>query len=417
MGGDRLISKEMFAHHVKDSLESYHNPARLQTNPLIELLALRSVPGETRAMSLRQLIRETVESLRPSPSIPASRPEWIHYRLLWLHYVQSQARYAVAQELGLSHTSFYRDRQKALEACASILWEKYEQRNAISVPEEKTPASSSAMERAVEAAVKLARRSRRSSIVLGDVVDTVLPMMVSLAKQQGVNLITDIHPSLPVTYGDETVLRQILINVLTEGIRLAATDALKLVVTKSDRGTVWQLGALDETKAPERNLRQVTGLEVSRALVSGYGGRFWLAGDGRGTHSVCFTLLAAKPKTVLIVDDDQDTIDLYERYMRGQGCVVQAAYSGEQVHALLTENRPNLILLDVLMPKEDGWAILQSLKTMPETAAIPVVICSVLAQPELALSLGAMAVLRKPIGRPELLEVVQAALDRPDSSG
>ena len=75
------------------------------------------------------------------------------------------------------------------------------------------------------------------------------------------------------------------------------------------------------------------------------------------------------------------------------------------------------MLLDVLMPQEDGWDILQSLKTLPETASIPVVICSVLSQPHLALALGAAEVLRKPISEETLLATVKKVLALEDTVG
>ena len=66
------------------------------------------------------------------------------------------------------------------------------------------------------------------------------------------------------------------------------------------------------------------------------------------------------------------------------------------------------------MPRLDGWMILQRLKTLPETAHIPVVICSVLSQEHLALSLGAVQVLRKPVSSETLINTVEELLDLPD---
>ena len=67
------------------------------------------------------------------------------------------------------------------------------------------------------------------------------------------------------------------------------------------------------------------------------------------------------------------------------------------------ELRPAAIALDVMMAGQDGWETLQQLKNHPQTQAIPVLICSVLREPELARFLGAAALLPKPVTRPELL--------------
>jgi CheY-like chemotaxis protein len=71
-----------------------------------------------------------------------------------------------------------------------------------------------------------------------------------------------------------------------------------------------------------------------------------------------------------------------------------------------------VIILDVMMPDIDGWEILGRLRSHPSTSAIPVVVCTILAQEELALSLGASGFLLKPITRQALLEELdrQAAL-------
>ena len=84
-----MIRRDMFVREVKDALVNLYDPIHLQTHPLVELLALQSSPGETAGESLRKLLWSTIESLRPAVSIPLMRPEWLNYRLLWLHYVQS----------------------------------------------------------------------------------------------------------------------------------------------------------------------------------------------------------------------------------------------------------------------------------------------------------------------------------------
>jgi CheY-like chemotaxis protein len=73
-------------------------------------------------------------------------------------------------------------------------------------------------------------------------------------------------------------------------------------------------------------------------------------------------------------------------------------------------------VLDLMMPDRDGWELLSLLKTHPETAAIPVVVSSVLRQEELARALGAAAVLTKPFTPAQLLDTLRAAIlsGRPD---
>lgn len=69
-------------------------------------------------------------------------------------------------------------------------------------------------------------------------------------------------------------------------------------------------------------------------------------------------------------------------------------------------------LLDVLMPNNDGWQILEWLRAEPSTSTVPIVVCSVLDQPHLAFALGAQAVLQKPVTQADLLKTVHRLLSQ-----
>jgi len=70
----------------------------------------------------------------------------------------------------------------------------------------------------------------------------------------------------------------------------------------------------------------------------------------------------------------------------------------------IQKRSPSLILLDLMLPGQDGWEILQTLKANAATAQIPVVVCSVLHEPGLAATLGADGYLRKPVTQEALLQ-------------
>jgi CheY-like chemotaxis protein len=70
--------------------------------------------------------------------------------------------------------------------------------------------------------------------------------------------------------------------------------------------------------------------------------------------------------------------------------------------------KPAAILLDVMMPAMDGWEVLQALQTNPQTGTVPVIICSVFNDPDLAYSLGADRFLAKPINRDDVLDALQS---------
>lgn len=85
---------------------------------------------------------------------------------------------------------------------------------------------------------------------------------------------------------------------------------------------------------------------------------------------------------VLIIDDDESIRTLYLERLKAEGFVVEIATNGENGLAKVTNFKPDIILLDVMMPKINGFAVLEILKTTPEYKKIPVIILSALIQEE-----------------------------------
>ena len=83
------------------------------------------------------------------------------------------------------------------------------------------------------------------------------------------------------------------------------------------------------------------------------------------------------------------------------------AHNGPQGIELAQQLQPNVIILDVMMPEMDGWQILQRLHATPATKAIPVVVCSVFYDPELAFTLGAVDALKKPVRKEDLIAALK----------
>jgi signal transduction histidine kinase/DNA-binding response OmpR family regulator len=113
------------------------------------------------------------------------------------------------------------------------------------------------------------------------------------------------------------------------------------------------------------------------------------------------------PKTVLVIDDDDDARNISARVLRGEGWRVLEAGSGDEGLRLAREQRPDLIVLDLVMPGMDGWAVLSVLKDNAETREIPVVLQSMLDAREEAIARGAADFLGKPVDRRRLAETLE----------
>jgi len=410
-----MITRDLFGRYVKEALHHYYDPIRLETYPLVDMLVSRHRPAETKGQALREILAEAIKGLRPPEPVPFGRPEWLGYRIMWLRYIDSLTPSEVCQDIGVGKTTFYRHHRLALEAVANALWERYQQALSRSKNHDGEPAGPTGAERAREEAARAARSSHYEWVHPRALIESVILTIEPLAKRNGVNVQMDAGSSLPPVRGDPAILRQIVLCVLNEALKQTSGGSLRLVVSLAGDETVWRLWGWDESRTGEPDASQVSGLVVARSLLSTYGGRLWFGQHGPMGLSLCFSLPVGKSKTVLMVDDNPETIELHRRYLAAQRLVVRAANTVEEMWGLLAEARPDLIVLDVLMPGQNGWDVLQQLKAEPELATIPVVVCSVLTQPELALALGAEAVLQKPVGRERLIRAVQQLVDRQDS--
>lgn len=110
--------------------------------------------------------------------------------------------------------------------------------------------------------------------------------------------------------------------------------------------------------------------------------------------------------TVLVVDDDPVVRDVICRHLKREGYRVVTAADGEQALERVKQNKPDVITLDVLMPKTDGWAVLRQLKDDPDLSDIPVIMTTIMEDRNLGFSLGATDYVSKPIEQSALLEMV-----------
>jgi DNA-binding response OmpR family regulator len=121
------------------------------------------------------------------------------------------------------------------------------------------------------------------------------------------------------------------------------------------------------------------------------------------------------PKKILIVDDDVDTLRLVGLMLQRQGYQIVAANSGSQALVMASSEKPDLILLDVMMPDMDGYQVTKQLREKPETLNIPIVIFTAKSQPEdriTGFEVGADEYLTKPTQPRELFVHVQDILAR-----
>ncbi|MCO5151365.1 MULTISPECIES: hybrid sensor histidine kinase/response regulator [unclassified Shinella] len=192
--------------------------------------------------------------------------------------------------------------------------------------------------------------------------------------------------------------------------------------SQADSSTSRKFGGTGLGLAISRSFAQMLGGDLTVESRPGEGSRFTFilpdpqentaddAEDGEGLLGE-EAGLAARPEqaerpAVLVVDDDEASMNIIGSHLKRDGYRVLYAGTGEQALDMARKHRPAAITLDILMPQMDGWSVLVALKSDPELAAIPVVIVSISNEKALGFTLGAAAMLAKPVDRGELSDFI-----------
>ena len=113
--------------------------------------------------------------------------------------------------------------------------------------------------------------------------------------------------------------------------------------------------------------------------------------------------IAGPTQSVLVVDDNLLNVELFVAYLAGLDCSTVTATSGPDALDAVRSHRPDLVVLDVMMPGMDGFEVCRRIKSSPESAMTPVVLVTALANHSARVEAGADDFLTKPLDRYELL--------------
>lgn len=378
----QTLPPEEFVAQVKDALEHLYDFPYLQQSPLA-----RATSAIAAGQQLRQELLAAIETLNPGPAVPFRAPPARLYRTLVCRYVEGMTVQAIAHDLGISYRQAMRDLRHGEESVAVVLWT---QRAA-----EQNTAQVSSFEAEM---ARLALTITPTDISL--LLERAHHAADAQAQQQGISLhVTSSPPVVVLT--DALLAEQALVTLLSRAVG-QALSTLYVTLTATENNAILMLrytpASASETTHPADaalmrildrlgwNVEQQTGHETDRTII---------------VH------IRPPGPAVLILDDNAGLVRLLERYLADHACRVISAQSGAEGLRLAQETRPSAILLDVMMPGMHGWDVLQRLRHDPRTADIPVIVCSVLPNPELALSLGAALFLPKPISQEDVLNALR----------
>jgi CheY-like chemotaxis protein len=338
---------------------------------------------------LQRLMEGAIAALKPTADSPPGSKAWMIYKFLTYRYLQQLDQKKIADQLSVSRTQFFRLQQSALAALAAYLWEIYD------LGKRWTPAQDQSHgESLPDAGLE---RLPDEQADLASVLTELDPLIAALLKTRGSVLQVVIPPDLPPAALSPMVMRQLLLTLVNVALECQASGELHLVA--GQEGTsLWiraqsneALRLVQESLTPLNELAGMIGTKITLEC-----------------NAITLKLPATISIPVLVVEDNPDQAQIFMRLLEGTRYQAHLCANPADVAGTAMQTGAKVIILDVMMPKMDGWTVLQNLRNRQETYSIPVVVSTILPVGRLASSLSADAFLVKPVRREELL----ALLDR-----
>jgi len=304
----------------------------------------------------------------------------------------------------------------------------------------------------------------QENVSLAEVIERAIAATTSLFDQKDIKLEKHIDSNVPNVIGDTDKLIQVVINLLSNAVKFTDSGSVTCTLSHSNNEVIVNITdtgigiAKDDFGAVFEQFKQVggdtltdkpkgtgLGLPICKEIIEHHGGRIWLDSEvGKGsTFSFALPLTPSgrktqdtpihlnelmkqlkeqmviskiktdgKNATILVVDDDDSIRSLLHQELSDAGYVIEEARDGKMALESIRKNRPDLIILDVMMPEINGFDVAAILKNDPQTMDIPIIILSIVQDKARGFRIGVDRYLTKPIDTVQLFEEVGNLLEQ-----
>ena len=404
-----MVTYEVFVEELQEALYRLYDPGYQPPDTLCQAIGCDPQEGSP---AVRAAILHAIVSLEPPPTTPPTAETRQIYELLHNRFELRLTQEETAYRLNVSRRTVNRLQQRAVHTLAGTLWERRQQaqrsasdlaREGGGAPVEARAAGTQAPDWDSQWQRELNSLQAKAPGALSDVaeaIESALGFIDAWSPGLGTNirvvsvqpgLVADVHPVL---------LHQVLISALTRLAPRISNGGIAVYARLEDgNARVTLTGAVAAGGFSEGTLR--TGIPTSKDVKI----------EARQEGSQAFVWITAPSVgklTVLAVDDNEDMARFYRDCAIGTRYHVVHIAQGRDLAEAVKTLVPDAIVLDVMLPDIDGWRLLMRLHEDPETRSIPVVVCTVVREEDLALSLGAACFLSKPVRPRQFIQ----ALDR-----
>jgi CheY-like chemotaxis protein len=388
-----------FKEEIRTVLIHLYDPDFEVPEALYAIFHCEQVP-DTRI--IQEKILAAIAELEPGNGVPTGSRERRNFDSLYLHYNRRMTQEEVAKHLHLSVRHLQRTQSEAIHLLTGKLWRLYTE---VPAGMEKSNLAADWRTQAAQEFSLLRESAPNVTADIESVIQSVLALDSFMVSAHDIHLeIGSLQSSLTTTV-HPSILRQTLISAISCLAPSIHTRVLKFyTVLESGRIKITLAGPVakffnpnsdDLTReiliTPEMDLEVICKNELVYLNI-----RVPMVGE----------------RTVLVVEDNPDMVYFYRRCTSGTTYNLHHISAGSGIFRAIETIKPDIILLDVMLPDMDGWQLLTHLHEQAVSRDIPVVVCSVVKEENLALALGACAYLSKPVQPQRFVEALDLAFSR-----
>ena len=302
----------------------------------------------------------------------------------------------------------------------------------------------------------------QEKVSMSEVAERAIAATSSLFDQKSLKLLKNIDTDLPDITGDRDKLIQVIINLISNSVKFTDEGSVTCTVSQKDHEIVVSISdtgigiAPGDFEAVFEQFKQVggdtltdkpkgtgLGLPICKEIVEHHGGRIWLESEvGKGsifsfalpitkTNGITRPMhlddlvkqlkeqvaqshinLAGKASKILVVDDDDSIRSLLQQELSDAGYTIEEAHNGKEALVCVRKNRPDLIILDIMMPEMNGFDVAAVLKNDPLTMDIPIIVLSIVQDKTRGFRIGVDRYLTKPIDTGLLFSEIGSLLEQ-----
>ena len=422
-----------FTQQLKTVLNSLYDPLVLGNSPLVALFNLSAQPDPVKA--LRLLLKDAIESLRPLEDTPRGAKTGRVYLILRQRFVEQQTQRLVAENINMSTRQLQREEKLACETLSNALWRAHnlDDRLADSLvtisdsPQSNQPPPGQTVAEQTNLLQIIKSIPYQPLLISHEIQNAIVTLKGALKVNQ---VAIEFRPGkndgssrllLPAP-----ILRQGLLGVMGSLIAMIPGGKIDLRLSQRNANVVVKIRACPSREQTLLLLPpQTESLRYAESLIALCDGTLQTSDPAisscplsvsKEEFLVEIILPSADQFTVLFVEDNADTLELYRRYLAGTPYRFIGAQNAKQGMSIIREFSPQAIVIDVMMAEQDGWSLLNQLRLLADTSHTPVIVCSVLQQKNLAITLGANDFLQKPINQADLLAALGRHLGSPGTT-